>query len=170
MTEINYERADLEACGVPRRFLDVLYGEMKDTEAIKVARKHAKDVARGACLVLSGPVGVGKTVAAVRLLRWLYQRRICGLFRGAAEVSRENISKLADVPALILDDFGQERFSQDTEYLLELRHARVMPTVITTNLTLDAVKRAYGERLVDRFREWAIFYELKGTSLRRKET
>ncbi len=168
MIDPEYERQDLELCGIPRRYLDVLYGDMKETEAIRVAKTHARDVARGACLVLSGPVGVGKTIAAVRLFRWLYRRRICGFFIPSPEINYENAGGLAEARVLLIDDLGTERFPQDIEYLLEVRHAKVLSTIITTNLNLDAVRRTYGERLVDRFREWAIFYELKGTSLRRK--
>jgi DNA replication protein DnaC len=162
---LEYERKGLASRGIPERYLEVIYGSCQDTEAVSLAISHAAEVARGACLVLSGPVGIGKTVAAVRLARYLYRLGKEGMFVPAREL---DMDKNKDMGYLVIDDLGTERFPQDVEFVLEHRHAHMRPTVITTNLTLEAVRRTYGERLVDRFREWAIFYELKGTSLRRK--
>lgn len=62
---------------------------------------------------------------------------------------------------LAIDDFGTEEseFSQygnrykPLEELLSYRYERMLPTIITTNLSGKAIREKYGDRLADRFKE-----------------
>jgi len=129
-------------------------------------------------LVLSGPAGVGKTVAAVQWVRaWVAARCGSALFVTALDITTADVRGGAlrawcDTGALVLDDLGRE-YLDDRGWLLSLvegvldaRYAARRPTIITTNLARDLFKARYGERIVDRLREAGTFIEVVGPSLR----
>jgi DNA replication protein DnaC len=71
---------------------------------------------------------------------------------------------------LVLDELGAEKVSDWTlERLLMViggRWAEERPTVITTNLTPDALGDRYGDRIVDRLMDGAVVCEMGGLSHR----
>lgn len=73
---------------------------------------------------------------------------------------------------VILDDLGSERptdFAVDTlNSVISNRYNACAPTVITSNLTLDAIASAYGDRIASRIREAAIVADQAGIDWRLK--
>jgi hypothetical protein len=129
-------------------------------------------------LVIAGPVGTGKTVAAWQLARrWLIEvsdgpRSYSGphVAGGRAKdllthIARTRLDedlqgaldplvKAMRCGFLVLDDLGVENFTEAQQaYLDEIVNARFEkrnPTVITTNLNRDQFKGRYGERITSR--------------------
>lgn len=123
-------------------------------------------------LVLAGPPGCGKTLAAAWALAWKD-----GQFLDAPALAwiHTDMEALADLRGLlILDDTGQEPdgpsgwAADRLAGLLVRRHLRLAPTIVTTNLKRADFARRYGPRLDDRLNERALFVELGGASLRGK--
>jgi len=77
------------------------------------------------------------------------------------------------VYALAIDDLGREYSDQHGRWLSELdlliddRHERRQPTVITSNLSPKEFIERYGERIADRIRQMGLVVNCVGESLRR---
>jgi DNA replication protein DnaC len=73
-------------------------------------------------------------------------------------------------PFLVLDDLGAERptpWAQDVlRQILHTRYDRMLPTVITTNLSGTELEQWVGKRAYDRIRNDSLFLVLEGESLR----
>jgi DNA replication protein DnaC len=90
------------------------------------------------------------------------------------ELSRED-SITTKYPNLIIDDLGIENAfinyygtQEDViSNILFLRHSKKTLTCATTNLSLDMLKKRYGERLFDRFKEMFDIFYLTGKSKRK---
>ena len=88
--------------------------------------------------------------------------------------NRESIiSPFMDSEVLIIDDLGSEPLIKNVtkEYLyliINERMLRKLPTIITTNLTLNEIMATYGERILSRLanRKTSIFINLDGDDLR----
>ncbi|MCF6191743.1 MAG: hypothetical protein L3J76_01225 [Candidatus Hydrothermae bacterium] len=159
-----HERQVLLGRGVPLRALEVLRAKMRRTEALDVARRHFQEIRRGRWLVLSGPTGSGKTVAAVFVLLWMFRTGVRDVrfvpayeFDGSGEISR----------FLVLDDLGLETREWPVVREIYRRYDRVFPMVITTNLPLSRLRSRYGERVYSRIREVGIGYELAEGDIRK---
>lgn len=128
--------AHLEACGVPRRCVELVCAQarLKDTPAVVGMREWLRS-GKTFCLLVGG-FGTGKTVAASAVLKmarrpvyfwdhdkdksvqsWAYSNSQ-GLFVRAAELSstspfaeegRGHWSRVRRVPWLVVDDLGMER-------------------------------------------------------------
>lgn len=74
------------------------------------------------------------------------------------------------VPRLFLDDLGSEANTEvnrdEIVRLITGRHARELPTWITTNLELPAIEERYGVRVLDRLRQYNAFIGVQGESRR----
>lgn len=154
--------------------LAIVAGTLEKTQAIEHVDRWLASKLR--YLVLSGGVGVGKTVAAAYAATFnrgavvpaphLAQR----LDPWKHEVDRGVVRLSLRVPLLVIDDLGTEaadnaRFAQAFTDAIDARqdHGR---TLITTNLTGAQFKSRYDARIVDRIRHQGRFVELKGESLR----
>lgn len=145
---------------IPRRFHDAdLTGfdpEVYDA-LVAWARRPA-----GRNLVLIGPVGTGKTHAAVAACRVAHWSGLGVRFLPVVELldllrpgGPENaLYDLADVDRLILDDVGSERPTEWTAErlyaLLNRRWLEVAPTIVTTNLAPADLEESIGARLFSR--------------------
>jgi DNA replication protein DnaC len=171
--------------GVPPRLV-VPLAAMRETSAILRVRRYVEeDFPSGRCLVLTGPTGVGKSLAAayaIRLTsntftgsmarRFFYFPALCG--RLLVPHSREESLELVKHTQLIvLDDFGTEYVKEGglidafLDEIVWYREANYKPTIITTNLDTEGLKKRLPARLIDRLRgEWGRIYEVPGESLR----
>lgn len=129
-------------------------------------------------LVLSGPAGCGKTVAAA-WWAWNWRGRVPMFLRSTAFAagSRYDSDKRdawLNAGALVLDDLGAEYADAKGNYLVDLDelvdtfYGDKRPLLITTNATADEFKSRYGQRIADRVRECGTFASVGGPSLRRK--
>lgn len=170
--------------GIPSKDIPAIAdGTLCPTPAL--AAVEAFENERATVLVLSGPVGCGKTTAAAQ---WLVQATGRGrgtyiesgppLFLAIAQYARLNrfddtaVTRVECADALVLDDLGAEylddkgAFTSLLDGLVDARYRHVLPTVITTNLRAEEFKARYSARTIDRLRERGEFVELTGASLR----
>lgn len=144
----------------------------------------AADLARGRPrnLILTGPVGTGKTwsvwQAAERAVRAGYERLV--IVASAATFRRAVAPATADPAAfdlytsaglLVLDDLGSVRLSDwDLEHLAELvdtRWSGRLPTVVTSNVT--GIRELLGPRISSRLADRALVIEFDGPDHRRRQ-
>jgi hypothetical protein len=188
-----------EAVDVPRK-LEQLGVPMDSIAALRapretVAMENAKRLDRGGdlmqMLVLLGPPGSGKTVAAAWLLGQAVRRHPWNsqptksnttplLFVEARALTRLSnfdpeasrwVDAMRDAKLLVLDDVGDEGTPSGCSTLADVvlhRHARKRRTVLTGNLRAEAFKARYGDALADRIRASAIVPNLWGQQSMRK--
>lgn len=146
-------------------------------------------------LILCGPKGTGKTVAAALVVQehlridagrsrpsgneWAYvDRATWALSSSLARLSlydrddKAGFETACRTPLLVVDDYGAEFKSEVSRGLLEelfmRRYGDWKRTVLTTNLDPDALKDQLGERLVDRINAACIVCVCQGESMRRQ--
>lgn len=167
--------AKLESVGFPRRAIRSVRRGITPPPAIARLRDAVGDDV--GIVVISGPKGVGKTVAATW---WAAQRRDRVQFVRAADLlasSRYDREARADLfsSALVLDDLGAEyadpkgSFAADLDELVDVFYGSMRPLLITTNCDRDAFRQRYSERIVDRLRECGRWIAMTGESLRRRD-
>jgi DNA replication protein DnaC len=155
------------------------------------ADRAAADIRDAGFLVLTGPVGTGKTHQAYGALRRIAEAGptrfemvaitapdMYGLLRpgGSEKGSEHELRRLCHIPLLLLDDLGTEKLSEWTEEatyrLVNERYNACLPLLITTNLLVrssaerDLVSRL-GERLASRLSQDATVIHLDGPDMRR---
>lgn len=149
------------------------------------AIRSAIDTGKG--LILQGKVGTGKTTLAIAILRMAVQSGIRCLFVNNISLNdkllnllnsdRKELANydtlLRTVPLLVIDDFGAESDRNNHSWIVEKmesiigeRYDRMLPTIITTNLTKDDIKKRYNERIYDRLRDTCELVTFRGQSLR----
>lgn len=132
-------------------------------------------------LVLLGPVGVGKTHAAVAACRAAVIAGRSIWFAPIGELldeldwrrttSAATLERACTVDLLVLDDLGAERSNEWTGERLYLvinrRWLERRPTVVTSNMTTDQLVGAVGERTYSRLAHDALAILLTGKDQRR---
>lgn len=135
----------------------------------------------GRNLLLLGPVGVGKSHAAVAAARLLFDRGTEVRFLPVVELldllrpggPEGALYDLADLDCLVLDDLGSERPTDWTaERLYALVNRRWLeerPTIVTSNLAAGALEEAVGPRVFSRLvGNGSVGVGLSGPDRRRK--
>jgi DNA replication protein DnaC len=158
------------------------------------ADRAAADYRSAGFLVLTGPVGTGKTHQAYGALRRIAEAGpkrfemiattapdMYGRLRpgGSEHGTEHELKRLCRIPLLLLDDLGTEKLSEWTEEatyrLINERYNECLPLVITTNFPVraqsggastDLVTRL-GDRLASRLAQTATAVTLDGPDLRR---
>jgi DNA replication protein DnaC len=169
------------ASGIPERFRDRTLKSYRaenegQRQALEFAQSYADDfdnvMATGRSALFIGSPGTGKTHLAVGIgLRIMHRdgrmvlfstvmraiRRVKDTWGGGQESETEAIAALTFPDLLILDEVGVQ-FGSETEKLilfdvLNERYERRRPTLLLSNLELEAVRAYLGERIFDRMRE-----------------
>lgn len=146
---------------IPNRFLWAHLDDLDPAEAAKVGEWAADP--RGRNLLLLGPVGVGKSHAAVAAVRpahfdhgsdvrFLPVVELLDLLRPGGPDGA--LYDLADTDVLVIDDLGTERATDWTDErlyaVINRRWLEERPTVATTNLEPKALREALGARTYSR--------------------
>lgn len=83
--------------------------------------------------------------------------------------SRPLIEQLSEIPILVLDDFGIDtgtgRHERDFYEIFNNRFGNKLITIISTNMNENEMYKAYGERIISRFKEASVI-EFTGQDLR----
>lgn len=139
-------------------------------------RLLANDFKTSHIVVLSGPAGTGKTVAAARWADGFsqYTRFVrAATFAASSRYNAEQRAQWFDAHALVLDDLGAEyldskgSFLVDLDELIDTYYADLRPLVITTNCNSKQFTDRYGSRVMDRLRQCAKWFSIGGESLRK---
>ena len=173
----------LRASGMPRRMIDneAAYKPVtpRASENFEVTKQYATTFAHrsgalktGACLVLCGNPGTGKTHLACRIGKYITERtQLIVKYATAADVSRsvratygdndanegDVIDQWAKCDLLILDELGVKNATDyDRSLLFEIidkRYQERLPTVVISNLKIAEIGPATDERMMDRLRD-----------------
>jgi DNA replication protein DnaC len=166
---------------IPSRFARASLDDLPDGEVRSCLEEWSRSP-QGRNLVLLGPVGTGKTHAAVAACRPAHYSGLTVQFSPLVELldslrpqSREEMSlwDLVDIDRLIIDDLGSERptdWTAERLYaLLNRRWLEERPTIVTTNLEASALEEAVGPRSFSRLvGNDAVVLRLSGKDRRRK--
>jgi DNA replication protein DnaC len=167
----------LEASGAGERSLKAATSPQQ-TQALEAAQQWMGEQPPRWALVLRGPVGTGKTVAACWALRRAALTGEDVAFRKTGEVARMSgfeagaaeLKMLKRVGLLVLDDIGAEQLNEWGRALvvelLDARYEADARTVLTANPTWDKLSERLGQRIVDRLRQGGRVVELAGQSMR----
>ena len=186
----------LKDCGINLRFKDKTFSNFdksKDTNSYSICRDYARSFGKNKKegLLLSGPAGIGKThlAAAIvdhiaRLKHRLIEKDIIfttvpdmvgkvrkEMFLDPKTPNKEAYKEsLLECDLLVLDDLGAESITLWTvdlvHQIIDFRYRDELPVVITSNLSLDEIKKLYGERLLSRIYEMCQGVELSGSDYR----
>lgn len=161
-----------------------------DEKTIKIAKNYVKHFDKmyeqGRGLMLFGPVGTGKTFAAVCIANALIDQgkpclvttfaRLVNILQGTYNGKQEFIDNLNKYALLIIDDLSSER---DTEYMDEIvqliidsRYRAGLPIIVTTNLTSEEFKHpgeVRKQRIFSRLYEMCIPVLVDGVDRRKKK-
>lgn len=178
-------KAGVEPLMVECRFRTFVPQDDGDRKAFAAVQRFADSVAlgNGGFIVLESPIyGNGKTHLAVAIMAhvglsgmmfvthagWL--EGIRAAYDGDKSLRMEERAKSASL--LVFDELGVARHGKDEPDLMhrlfDLRYARRLPTVVTTNMPKEKLTGYLGERVADRMRHAASVIHLSGQSMRAK--
>lgn len=168
----------------PRKFANVT---LQDCDKQPPSfHEYAKEWAiKPESVVLMGDVGRGKTQFAFAMIREVFKRcpiKIWPRYYTSPEIDsillkasrsedsdKQILNQMGNEDLLFIDDFGREtdsaRSSRQYFELLNMRYANLLPTLISTNLTLQQIETHMNKAIASRFQEWQII-EFNGVDLR----
>lgn len=174
------ERADEWAKRIPLRFRDADIHDIEEVERVELSEWASTAPGPSTNLVLLGPVGVGKTHAAVAALRICHEHGKSVMFAPIVEAldalrpggPPDAGDRLARVGVLLLDDLGAERPTDWTsERLYGIVNRRWLdkrPTIVTSNVEPGALEAALDPRLFSRLVHEAVPVRFGGDDRRRR--
>ncbi|MCJ8293528.1 MAG: ATP-binding protein [Colwellia sp.] len=154
-----------------KTFDDYICTNEGQTKAKNDCMRYVENFPTDKSLIMVGGVGTGKTLLASAMIESLVDKHKCEIVKlieivrelkatwsRDSETSEEKIiSWYTKLDLLIIDEVGSQ-FGSDTEKLfifeiIDGRYQNMKPTIIISNLDINGVKDAIGERCVDRLRE-----------------
>ncbi|SUP42420.1 DNA replication protein [Veillonella criceti] len=198
MTPTIFKPINWEYYGIYKRYQKVTLEDMTvldvNKEAFDVIKEYAEHVVHkldvGLGLIIKGPVGTGKTTAAVAIMKEAIQNKRSPYFISMISLLDKLMSlrdqeeryefeqRIKNCSLLVLDDLGGEYIGKDKDESFMLkrimsiiaeRNQRSKSTIITTNLKIKELKERYDERVIDRLGSTNQIITLSGPSLRREE-
>lgn len=167
-----------------RTLLESGVPELRLEEALAATPSPAIDAVEGwtpgrNVLILAGPIGVGKTVAAVWWLHRHQGRRPVFVrsaeFEAHGRYDHEFRSRWANASGMVLDDLGVEyqdargNLAAALDELVDAFTSRPRAwLVITTNLADTEFRRRYGERIASRLHACGVWRNVVGEDRRRR--
>jgi DNA replication protein DnaC len=178
---VEIPNAFLDAGAARRDIRQWLAGGYSETASLVEARDLLANPGTQPFLVLAGAVGTGKTCGvtlallehAAKAERWLASDVPC--FWNAAAMAlgsllghagEEKLAQGCAASVLVIEDLGSEAMVGADVWLamvgvvLDARYRDEALTIITTNCSMDALRKRYGARVADRLRQCA---RLKGS-------
>ncbi|WP_245543919.1 ATP-binding protein [Mahella australiensis] len=177
--------------GLGKRFQNKTFDNFVSAGQLRNALEQATAFAAGfpavKGLLLTGPVGVGKTHLAAAIVNELTKRmyvvvfgnsisiisRIKQTYGKTGESELDIINALTSVDLLVIDDLGKEKASDNTSAILyqiiNRLYEEERPVVITTNYTSDMLANQLGERgqaIVSRLTEMCVPVIMQGIDWR----
>lgn len=163
---------------VPARFVRAQTSDF--TPAVAETLEAWARAPLGRNLVIFGPIGTGKSHAAVAAVRPGFEDHLEVRFYPVDELldslrpggPEDALYQLADVERLVIDDLGSERVTEWTAdrvfALLNRRWLEMLPTVVTSNLTPEQLEAHVGPRAYSRLvGSDAVVVRLSGQDRRR---
>jgi len=176
----------LGASGLPKGLAEIRFGGMEQTADNRAALQRAEDWGRGVLngLVITGPVGVGKTwtaAAAANLyldrkpLRWFSVARMLAQARaGFKNPAREEVNAVLLDPnmALVMDDIDKVNptdFARDILFqAIDERVNNQTPLLVTTNMRYPEIEKTYGEPIASRLAGYCEAVRIEGSDRRKQ--
>lgn len=167
---------------IPARFVNATLDAVADERSRRRLAMWA-DMTRPPNLILLGPVGTGKTSAAVAAVRPAFDHHREVMFAPIREMldamraefdgtSRDTLGWLCETHRLIIDDLGTEKPTEWTMerlgIVVDRRWAEELPTIVTSNLNQADLEKLYGAHLSSRLFGGALVVVLRGPDRRRK--
>lgn len=150
------------------------------------AENLEENINRGYGLILAGGYGTMKTTLAVAVLRSHIEAGGFGLFVPMCslmdnlftmrDLSREEWAryerKVRSTKLLVLDDLGSEDTDKSwvrskVDSIITERYNKMLPVIVTTNLTQGELLSTYSGRIVDRLRNTSLYLTFGTGSQRR---
>lgn len=177
---------------IPRRYekciIDNFEIRPEQKKAVRGVQQYIDEIDKyyqeGQGLVLYGAPGTGKTHLAVAVLIAALHRGYTGVFQNALELmylinatyqdtehtEKDVFDGLRSTDFLVLDDVGKGKWSETVEgriyTLINARYSEMLPTIVTTNLSVQGLRDFAGQAVFDRLRDCCLFVPLEGESYR----
>jgi DNA replication protein DnaC len=152
-----------------------LSGKIEQSKVV-VAALHSFAIRPSKVMIMCGKPGTGKTYCALKIAAYYLQWRSDALFFTSASLKEKWLQaqrddslghfmhRLREYGLLIIDDFGQKEPTPGfMEMLFDLLNSRLQwsdrGTVLTSNMSPEALLMSVGEAMSDRLRgqQWLLF-------------
>ena len=162
----------------------IVRGTCARTDATRAAASWMRDSQRRT-LVLLGPMGIGKTIAAALVgvafarrrqsVGYLREPMLMRLAHSSTLAHEAKLERLRDVDLLIVDELGttlsgQGERARDAVFGMIDDRISGGRTILIGNLTPEDLGKTYGARFLDRLREVGVVEHLEGESMRGRAT